>query len=157
MLPHSQILIQRDEATAEAVFYYAKLPPAIENLNVILCDPMLATGGSALAAIKCLKEAGVKEEDIVFLNVVSCPEGLRNLEKNAPKASRISTPHRVARTPGPHLLYALTSARKRRAACAASPNFQINESSRRAVVVALSSPAPPRRDAMPRVAACRCE
>ena len=51
-----QILIQRDEETAEAVFYYAKLPPQIEKLNVILCDPMLATGGSALAAIKCLKE-----------------------------------------------------------------------------------------------------
>merc|ERR1712187_302817 len=54
------------------------------ELDVILCDPMLATGGSALTAIGVLKEAGVKEETILFLNVVSCPEGLKALAEKAP-------------------------------------------------------------------------
>merc|ERR1712151_490951 len=52
--------------------------------NVILCDPMLATGGSALSAIDVLKEAGVKEENILFLNVLSCPEGLAAMAAKAP-------------------------------------------------------------------------
>ncbi|KAH8045520.1 hypothetical protein JL722_14211 [Aureococcus anophagefferens] len=60
-------------------------PPKIEAMNVLLCDPMLATGGSALTAIKVLKDAGVPEERITFANVVSCPEGLANLKKHAPK------------------------------------------------------------------------
>ena len=45
---------------------------------------MLATGGSALMAINVLKEAGVAEDNIMFINVVSCPEGLKNLAENAP-------------------------------------------------------------------------
>lgn len=80
----AKILIQRDEETAEPKLFYSKLPPKIAELKVILCDPMLATGGSALMAIGVLKEAGVKEENILFLNVVSCPEGLRRLAKEAP-------------------------------------------------------------------------
>lgn len=42
--------------------------------QVLLCDPMLATGGSALMAIRCLVEAGVKESAVVFVTVVVCPE-----------------------------------------------------------------------------------
>jgi len=80
----AKILIQRDEATAEAVLMYSKLPPGIETLNVLLCDPMLATGGSACTAVKVLKDAGVPESRIVFANVVSSPEGLRRLAKEAP-------------------------------------------------------------------------
>ena len=81
----AKILIQRDEETAQPVLMYSKLPPKIEAMNVLLCDPMLATGGSALTAIKVLKDAGVPEERITFANVVSCPEGLANLKKHAPK------------------------------------------------------------------------
>merc|ERR1712217_639794 len=51
---------------------------------VMLCDRMFATGGSALTAIQVLKDAGVKEESIFFLNVVSCPEGLKALAEKAP-------------------------------------------------------------------------
>merc|ERR1712113_1236050 len=84
-------LIQRDEATAEPKLFYSKLPPAMEELTVILCDPMLATGGSALTAIQVLKEAGVKEESILFLNVLSCPEGLRALAEKAPGVRILTT------------------------------------------------------------------
>jgi uracil phosphoribosyltransferase len=48
---------------------------------VILVDPMLGTGGSCICAIKELIKVGVKEENIVFLNVVSCPEGIDALRK----------------------------------------------------------------------------
>ena len=81
-----KILIQRDESTEEKVarLIYSKLPGDIADLRVLLVDPMLATGGSALKAIEVLEAAGVKQENIVFLNVVSCPEGLARLQKEAP-------------------------------------------------------------------------
>ena len=49
--------------------------------QVLLCDPMLATGGSALMAIRCLMEAGVKESAVVFVTVVVCPEVRQTPEK----------------------------------------------------------------------------
>ena len=73
-----KILIQRDESTKEkeAKLFYSKLPPGIEKKQVVLCDPMLATGGSAKKAIESLVDVGVPPSSIVFSNVVSCPEGL---------------------------------------------------------------------------------
>ena len=49
-----------------------------------MLSPQLATGGSAITAIDVLKEAGVAEENILFINVVSCPEGLKNLAEKTP-------------------------------------------------------------------------
>merc|ERR1712232_1196387 len=80
----AKILIQRDEETAEPKLFYSKLPPNVKDLHVILCDPMLATGGSAAMAIGVLKEAGVTEENILFINVVACPEGLKALAEKTP-------------------------------------------------------------------------
>jgi len=57
-----KILIQRDEATAEPVFYYSKLPEGMSERIILLLDPMLGTGGSVCKAIDLLKEKGVKEE-----------------------------------------------------------------------------------------------
>ncbi|KAF1788512.1 Phosphoribosyltransferase-like [Phytophthora cactorum] len=77
-----KILIQRDEKSEDkhAVMYYSKLPPKVEKLdNVLLVDPMLATGGSVNMAIKTLIDAGVEQKKITFLNVISCPEGLATL------------------------------------------------------------------------------
>lgn len=71
-----KILIQRDEATAEPVYFMAKLPSDIHQRHVLLLDPMLATGGSALCAIGKLLDAGVKEGNIVFVAVVAAPEGI---------------------------------------------------------------------------------
>ena len=89
-LKTAKILIQRDEATAAPRLYYSKLPADVPRLRVLLCDPMLATGGSALAAIEVLKRAGVAEDAILFLNAVACPEGLRALAAGAPGV-RIAT------------------------------------------------------------------
>jgi len=80
----AKILIQRDEATALPRLFYSKLPEGAGDMQVVLCDPMLATGGSALTALSVLKDAGVHEERVLFLNVVSCPEGLRALAEAAP-------------------------------------------------------------------------
>lgn len=74
-----KILVQRDENTAKPKYYMAKLPADIAKRHVLLMDPMLATGGSALTAISKLLEAGVEECRIVFVNVVATPEGIHNL------------------------------------------------------------------------------
>jgi uracil phosphoribosyltransferase len=66
--------IARDEATAQPVSYYAKLPPVLAEADVFLLDPMLATGGSACAAITQLKAAGAGR--LRLISVVSCPAGL---------------------------------------------------------------------------------
>ena len=80
----AKILVQRDEATALPSLLYSKLPPGVASKNVVLCDPMLATGGSAMMALGVLRQAGVRDERVVFANVVSCPEGLRRLASEAP-------------------------------------------------------------------------
>lgn len=67
--------IARDEATAQPMPYYAKLPSVLAQADVFLLDPMLATGGSACSAVTQLKEAGAT--CITFICVVSCPHGLQ--------------------------------------------------------------------------------
>jgi uracil phosphoribosyltransferase len=58
---------------------------------VVLCDPMLATGGSSMTALHTLvKEYGVKPERIVFANVISCPEGLDALAKDFPEVKIVT-------------------------------------------------------------------
>jgi len=73
-----KILIQRDEHAIPHL-YYSKLPRNIAEKQILLCDPMLGTGGSAITAIKVLKAAGVKEANIVFINVIGCHDGLQAL------------------------------------------------------------------------------
>lgn len=79
-----KILVQRDEHTAKPMFYLAKLPKDVADRHVLLMDPMLATGGSALTAIGKLLDAGVKESNIIFVNVVAAPEGIRNVLQTHP-------------------------------------------------------------------------
>ena len=72
----------RDEETATPVAYYQRLPKETAGgLNIII-DPMLATGGSTVAAIDVLKEAGAK--NIVVVCIVSCPEGLAAVDSAHP-------------------------------------------------------------------------
>jgi uracil phosphoribosyltransferase len=66
--------LQRDERTAVASQYYAKLPQGITGNTALITDPMLATGGSAVAAISLLQQAGV--EDIRLVCIVAAPEGI---------------------------------------------------------------------------------
>lgn len=82
-----KILIQRDETTIEKTprLYYAKLPPNVIQYDiVVIVDPMLATGGSVLLAIETLLEAGVTSDKIVFLNIITCPEGLSAVSAHFP-------------------------------------------------------------------------
>ncbi len=72
----------RDEETAQPVAYYQRLPYQTETGINIVIDPMLATGGSTVAAIDLLKEAGTK--NIVVVCIVTCPEGLEAVEKAHP-------------------------------------------------------------------------
>ncbi len=72
-----KILIQRDKVTKLPRLYYSALPPDIMQRHVLLLDPMLATGGTALAAIQILLDAGVAEERIIFVNLLTVPEGLQ--------------------------------------------------------------------------------
>ena len=74
--------LQRDERTAVASQYYAKLPPNIHNSYVLLIDPMLATGGSAVAALDVLTRAGARHIRLVC--IVAAPEGVACVEKAYP-------------------------------------------------------------------------
>lgn len=76
--------LQRDETTLEPVAYYQKLPPDIADTEVIVVDPMLATGGSAAAAISYLKRHGVTGAAMKFMCLVAAPEGIRHLHEQHP-------------------------------------------------------------------------
>lgn len=69
----------RNEETLEPVEYYFKVPSEIENREVIILDPMLATGGTAVDAITQLKKRGVKK--IKFLSIIAAPEGIEKVKK----------------------------------------------------------------------------
>lgn len=71
------ILIQRNEETAEPIFFKDWLPRDIAKRYVFVLDPMLATGGSAIATMKRLKDRGVEENKIIFIAMVSAPEGIQ--------------------------------------------------------------------------------
>ena len=74
--------LYRNEETLEPVKYYYKMPKDISKREVLILDPMLATGGSAADTIKCLKEDGVKK--IKFLSILAAPEGIERLNKEYP-------------------------------------------------------------------------
>jgi uracil phosphoribosyltransferase len=81
--------LQRDELTAVASRYYSKLPGSLQSSFVLMIDPMLATGGSAVAGIQLLREAGAARIRIVC--IVAAPEGIRTVEQHYPDVS-IYTP-----------------------------------------------------------------
>ena len=74
--------LYRDPETHMPVEYYCKLPEDIANRHVFVVDPMLATGGSAVAAIDFLKKYGCK--NIIMMNVIGCPEGVKAVQDAHP-------------------------------------------------------------------------
>ena len=74
--------LYRDEETLEPVEYFCKLPQDCANREVFVVDPMLATGGSAIAAIQMLKDKGVK--NIHFMCVIAAPEGVKKMQEAHP-------------------------------------------------------------------------
>jgi uracil phosphoribosyltransferase len=74
--------LQRDERTAVASQYYSKLPDRLDSAYVLMIDPMLATGGSASAALELLRRAGARRVRIVC--IVAAPEGVAVVERDHP-------------------------------------------------------------------------
>ncbi len=74
--------LYRDPETHLPVEYYCKLPEDIESRQVFVVDPMLATGGSAIAAIDFLKKRGCKQ--IIMMNIIGCPEGVSAVQEAHP-------------------------------------------------------------------------
>ena len=81
--------LQRDEMTAVASQYYSKLPASLRGSFVLMIDPMLATGGSAVAALDLLRDAGASGVRIVC--IVAAPEGIATVQQHYPDVS-IYTP-----------------------------------------------------------------
>lgn len=74
--------LYRDPETLKPVEYYCKLPKEISDMEVFVTDPMLATGGTAVAAIDFIKEKGAKK--ITFLCILAAPEGVKKLQEAHP-------------------------------------------------------------------------
>ena len=74
--------LYRDPVTHEPVEYYCKLPEDIGNRVTFVVDPMLATGGSAVAAIDFLKKHGCR--NIIMMNIIGCPEGIKRVQEAHP-------------------------------------------------------------------------
>ena len=86
LIPHARvgfIGLRREETTLRAQFYHKSLPKNLGRFEVILIDPMLATGGSAVAALDLLVEQGAKR--IRLVNLVAAPEGIRRVQKSYPR------------------------------------------------------------------------
>ena len=86
MIPNAKIGhigLYRNEETLEPVQYYYKMPKNIKDKEVIILDPMLATGGSASDTINMLKKDGVKK--IKFLCIIAAQEGIERLRKEHPE------------------------------------------------------------------------
>ena len=85
MIPSAKIGhigLYRDPDTHLPVEYYCKLPEDIQSRQVYVVDPMLATGGSAVAAIDFLKQHGCK--NIIMMNIIGCPEGIKAVQEAHP-------------------------------------------------------------------------
>lgn len=77
--------LQRDELTAVASRYYSKLPDGLRDSYVLVIDPMLATGGSAVAALDLIRRSGAPDVRIVC--IVAAPEGLQLVQQRHPDVS----------------------------------------------------------------------
>ena len=85
MIPNAKIGhigLYRNEETLEPVKYLFKMPKNIKDKEIIIIDPMLATGGSGCAAIQMIKDEGVK--NIKFLCIIAAPEGVKRMQKEHP-------------------------------------------------------------------------
>ncbi|HTY86275.1 MAG TPA: uracil phosphoribosyltransferase [Candidatus Acidoferrum sp.] len=86
LIPHARvgfIGLKREETTLRAQFYHKSLPPNLGRFEVILIDPMLATGGSSVAALDLLVEQGARH--VRMVNLVAAPEGIRRVRKHYPR------------------------------------------------------------------------
>lgn len=88
LIPHAKvghIGLYRDHQTLQPVEYYCKVPEDLSERDVLLLDPMLATGGSAAAAVNFLKARGARSKSIKLLCLLASPEGIEAMRKNDPE------------------------------------------------------------------------
>jgi len=82
--------LARDEETAQAHWYYEKFPALTGDEYVIILEPMLATGGTGIEVLTKLEKQGIKQERIIFVSVVSAPEGLEKIYARFPNVKIIT-------------------------------------------------------------------
>jgi len=86
LIPHARVGflgLRREESTLEAAFYHESLPAGLERFEVLVMDPMLATGGSALKALDRLTQAGARR--LRMIHLVAAPEGIRAVRSRYPR------------------------------------------------------------------------
>lgn len=86
LIPHARvgfIGLKREETTLKALFYHKSFPKNLGDFEVVLIDPMLATGGSSVAALDLLRDQGAKK--IRMVNLVAAPAGIRTVQKSHPR------------------------------------------------------------------------
>ncbi|MDH4379250.1 MAG: uracil phosphoribosyltransferase [Vampirovibrionales bacterium] len=95
LLPQARVFhlgMYRNEETLEAVSYYNKLPKPAQpqHVRVIILDPMLATGGSAVSAVEQLLLKGIPQENVQMVSVLAAPEGINTLQTAYPQVSLVT-------------------------------------------------------------------
>ena len=90
-IPLGKILIQRDTVTKQPDFFFAKLPDDIARRHVLLLDPMLATGGTAVEAITQLVKRGVAPKNIIFVTILCVENGLDKVHSAYPEVQIITS------------------------------------------------------------------
>lgn len=91
LVPHARVGfvgLKRDEATLEAMTYHQSLPDKLGQFEIIVMDPMLATGGSAVAALDLLHQRGAKR--IRLVNLLAAPEGIKYVHQHYPDVPIVS-------------------------------------------------------------------
>jgi len=86
LIPHARVGflgLRREERTLRAAFYHESLPKGLAGFEVLLMDPMLATGGSPVAALDRLRDAGARR--VRLINLVAAPEGIRAVQTRHPR------------------------------------------------------------------------
>lgn len=83
--------LRRDEKTAIANLYYKNIPKLSGKEQIIMLDPMIATGGSGSAALDIITKMGIKQEQIIFVGIIAAQEGVDVIKKSFPKITLIVT------------------------------------------------------------------
>ena len=82
--------LHRDEVTAKPHLYYEQFPEISQEDQIIIVDPMIATGGTGVAALKHLKERNANLQTLIFANIINAPEGIAHIKENFPEITIIS-------------------------------------------------------------------
>jgi len=77
--------LKRDEKTAQAHLYYNNMPIMEKNSQVIILDPMIATGGTGIETLKILRSKGIEEKNIIYTSIICAPEGIKKIMDEFPK------------------------------------------------------------------------